>query len=78
VIATPTPREPALSGSICFLASGLCRDSSASLRCVNPTLNIHPDAASSFLKPGHLADDGNSLAIRAMPNHARGRAWEIA
>jgi hypothetical protein len=25
------------------------------LRCVNPTLNIYPDTAALFLKPGHLA-----------------------
>jgi hypothetical protein len=42
------------------------------LRCVNPTLHIHPDATSSFLKPGHLTDDGDFLAFRAMPNDARG------
>jgi hypothetical protein len=53
-------------------------DSFACLRGVNPTLNIYPDATSSFLKPGHLADDGNFFAIRAMPNDERGRAWEIA
>ncbi len=53
-------------------------DSPASLRCVNPTLNISPDATSFFLKPGHLANGGNFLAIRAMPNDERSRAWEIA
>ena len=47
------------------------------LRCVNPTLNIHPDATGPFLKLGHLADHGNSLAIRAMPNDERSRPWGI-
>jgi hypothetical protein len=50
---------------------------SVSLRCVNPTLNVHQDATSSFLKLGHLADDGNVLAIRAMPNYEWGRALSI-
>jgi hypothetical protein len=45
------------------------------LCCVNPTLNIHPDATSPFLKLGHLADYGNFFAIRAMPNDERGGAW---
>ena len=35
------------------------------LRCVNPTLNIHPDTTAPFLKLSHLADYGNSFAIGA-------------
>jgi len=53
-------------------------DFSPSLRRVNPTLNIYPDATSPFLKPGHLADDGEFLAIRAMPNDERSRPLGIA
>jgi hypothetical protein len=47
------------------------------LRCVNPTLNIHPDATSPFLKLGHLANYGNSFAIRAMSNDERSGACRI-
>jgi hypothetical protein len=53
-------------------------DSSASLRCVNPTLNIYPDATASFLKPGDLAYYRDCLSIRAMPNGERSRLWGIA
>jgi hypothetical protein len=49
----------------------------ASLRRVNPTLNIYPNATSSFLKPSHPTDDGHFLAVRAVPNDEGGRAWEI-
>jgi len=49
------------------------RDSFASLSCVNPPLNIHPDATSSFLEPNHLAVHGNAFALRAMLNNARAR-----
>jgi len=48
----------------------------ASLRRVNPTLNIYPNATSSFLKPSYLADDGDLFAIREMPNDERSRACE--
>lgn len=38
---------------------------------VNPTLNIHPDAAPAFLEPSHLAENSDAFAIRTVPDDER-------
>jgi len=58
--------------------SPFLEDSSASLRCINPTLNIHPDSTASFPKPSHFAYYGDCLSMRAMPNGEGSRLWGIA
>jgi hypothetical protein len=35
---------------------------------INPSLNIHPHTASSFLEPGHRAQNSDALPVSAMSN----------
>jgi len=44
------------------------------LCCVNPTLNIHPSSAPSFLEPSHFAKNSDAFTIRAMPDGEQRRA----
>jgi hypothetical protein len=46
-----------------------------SLSCVDPTLNIHPETAPTFLKPSDRAMNRNAFATWAMPDNAWGGGW---